>query len=287
LLFRDESSEIRRSQVVAAVESSRQRRLSLNNLLEARREGGVVGAVWGQVAAGRTAVVWPPRLAAGEAETTARRLLEDLDRRLREQGIRGAQSPLRLAQGTDATRLARQGYRHVADLLYLVSTLDRFPETEPPSSLQFEPFRESQSQRLMALIEQSYQQTLDIPALDDVRNTADVLAGYRDTGDSGPQHWLFARRNGQDVGCLLLSDHSRQQQMEVVYMGLTPDARGQRWGLEITRHAQWLTRSAGRTGLVLAVDAANGPAVATYAKQGFVQWDRRHVFLRVFDTGRF
>jgi ribosomal protein S18 acetylase RimI-like enzyme len=63
-------------------------------------------------------------------------------------------------------------------------------------------------------------------------------------------------------------------------MGVVPEARGQGLGISIVRHAQYLARAAGRERLVLAVDAANEPAIAVYAAAGFVCWDRRSVFLR-------
>ena len=34
--------------------------------------------------------------------------------------------------------------------------------------------------------------------------------------------------------------------------------------------------------LVLAVDVRNEPALATYAAAGFINWDRRSVFLKVY-----
>ena len=70
-------------------------------------------------------------------------------------------------------------------------------------------------------------------------------------------------------------------------MGLTPQSRGNGWGLTITRYAQWLTAQARRGGLVLAVDGANDPAIDMYAKAGFFEIDRRSVFLRIFADGRF
>ena len=42
-------------------------------------------------------------------------------------------------------------------------------------------------------------------------------------------------------------------------------------------------RQAERKRLVLAVDAANEPALRMYAAAGFQAWDRRSVFVRVLD----
>ena len=63
-------------------------------------------------------------------------------------------------------------------------------------------------------------------------------------------------------------------------MGLIPEARGQEHGIDIVRYAQWLAAEAGAERLVLAVDAANAPAIRVYSAAGFQTWDRRSVFLR-------
>jgi ribosomal protein S18 acetylase RimI-like enzyme len=93
---------------------------------------------------------------------------------------------------------------------------------------------------------------------------------------------LIARRGQRDVGCLLLADHPLQNQWELVYMGIVPEARGMRLGLAVTRHAQRLAHGAGRERLVLAVDAANAPALELYRRAGFLAWDQRRVFLKIF-----
>ena len=94
------------------------------------------------------------------------------------------------------------------------------------------------------------------------------------------QACLKAKEDGRDIGCLILTDHPAEDQWELIYQGVLPEARGRGFGLEITRHAQWLTSQAGRSRLVLAVDAGNSPAIAAYASAGFQQWDRRYVFVK-------
>jgi len=59
-----------------------------------------------------------------------------------------------------------------------------------------------------------------------------------------------------------------------------PEARGRGYGLDLTRHAQWLAREAGCDQTVLAVDAANDPAIRTYVAAGFREFDRKTVWIR-------
>jgi mycothiol synthase len=146
--------------------------------------------------------------------------------------------------------------------------------------LELEPFAESQQQRLGALVERTYEGTLDCPRLNGQRKTSDVLAGYRAAGKYEPERWFLLRHGGRDVGCLLLTLHPAHQQWELVYIGLIPEVRGRRWGIEAVRRGQFLAGRAGATCLLLAVDAANEPATAMYASAGFTAWDRRSVLVR-------
>jgi ribosomal protein S18 acetylase RimI-like enzyme len=287
LLFQNEPADVRPARIVATLRSARQGKISMSGLLEAHRAGRLVGAAWAQVMPGRTALVWPPRLAAGEVEATAGRMLRDLDRRLEGHGVHVAQALLPVPAGPDAQRLVRHEYRHAADLIYLFSTEGQFPASRPNGSLQFRPYCQDNRNGLARLVEETYVDTLDIPLLNGARRIDDVLDGYAQTGAHDPERWLVAEKDGRSAGCLLLTDHPEHDQWELMYMGLLPWARGRGWGLQIARHAQWLTRTAGRGKLVLAVDAGNGPAIAIYAKGGFTEWDRRGAFLKVYPSSRF
>jgi ribosomal protein S18 acetylase RimI-like enzyme len=255
-------------------------------LYDARRQGRLVGAVWAQPAPGRMAGLHPPQVVPGEPSSTAERLLSALDGPLRDANVRVVQSLLPRVAGPHAERLIKHGFRFTADLLYLVSTSLQPPDSLSASCLEYEPYSRQHRDRLLRLIEASYVDTLDIPSMNGLRSIEDVLEGYANTGIHHPGLWLFVRHDGRDVGCLLLTDHPSFGQCELVYMGLTPAARGRGWGTHLTRRAQWMTRLAGRARLVLAVDAANEPAIATYSRTGFFEWARRSVFLKVFDDSR-
>lgn len=251
-----------------------------DGLLVAERGGQIVGAVWMQLQPGATAFLRAPRLVGDENPHTGWQLLEAAIKLAQGRMVQIVQSLVELDTGEEARWLQIAGLAYFADLLYLVSLERTFPSDPPGSALEFEPFRESQRGRLGDVIQRTYIQTLDCPQLGGVRDIEDVLDGYRSTGSFDPARWLLVRHNRQDVGCLLLAAHPEVPQWELVYLGLVPEARGQGFGLEITRYAQWLARLADQPRLVLAVDALNAPALAMYAAAGFVAWDRRSVFLR-------
>jgi ribosomal protein S18 acetylase RimI-like enzyme len=252
-------------------------------VLVARRATRIVGAIFFQVQVGKTAVIWPPRVVPGESEVGGQLMQAALGslngRYLR---VVHALSDGR-CDGDDAL-LRSAGFKPLAELIYLVSGEIDFPSQHPSGPLEFEPYREADHDRFAELVEATYRATLDCPALDGIRDIEDVLAGYRTSGGHRPELWLIVRHESRDVGCLLLADHLDQGNCELVYMGLVVEARGSGWGRHVTRHAQWLTRQTGRSRLVLAVDEANWPARKMYASVGFHDWDRRSVYLKLFDT---
>jgi mycothiol synthase len=238
-------------------------------------------AILVQIQPGRTAVIWPPRLAASESPETARRLLRQCLEDLPTPAIRMVQSLLPTNLGPDADLLLNAGFRHVSDLLFLVILAKDFPATSPAAGFQFESYSTAQHARFARLVDATYEGTMDCPAVNGIRATDDVLDGYRATGEYAPQRWFIVRREGNDVGCLILTDYPDLSAWELIYVALLPAWRGRGWGVEIVRHALWLCRQASRSRLVLAVDAVNEPALRMYAAAGFQSWDQKSVFVLI------
>ncbi|HEX2473154.1 MAG TPA: GNAT family N-acetyltransferase [Lacipirellulaceae bacterium] len=252
-----------------------------DGLFVAMRGDVLRGSVWVQPQPGNTAVLWPPKRVAGEPRHSAFPLLEAAIDWLDSTAIGMAQVLLPRRDDPDESMLESVGFSHLAELLYLTCESARFPvEPLPKSKLQFVPYEERERQRLGNLIERTYLDSLDCPALNGARGIDDVIAGYGATGLFRPENWQFVRHEGNDVGMLLLADHPSARHWELVYMGLVPEARGHGWGRQITQHAQSLARRANVDRIVLAVDAANSPALAMYRAAGFEMWDRRNVYVR-------
>jgi ribosomal protein S18 acetylase RimI-like enzyme len=220
-----------------------------------------------------------------EPPATAQQLLAVACDGLASRGARIAHVILERVTRADNAILRDAAFQPMATLLYLMWLESGLPGDCPSGPLEFEPFSAAQRDRLAQLVEATYADTLDCPALDGLRSMEDILAGYEATGVFDPERWLIVRHQDADVGCLLLADHPQHQNWELVYMGLVPSARGNGWGQAVVRHAQWLTQQAGRQRLVLAVDAANHPAVATYTCAGFRAFGRRRVYLKVLAVG--
>ncbi len=280
LVFGDLSADEQAQQVYTLLTHARSGRISLDGLLEARRGPTLVGAQLSQILPGRTALVWPSRVLPGEPVETAGRLMAAACDGLAVQRVRVSHALLERVSESDDLLLRSSGFAPLAELLYLVALEAEFPTSPPTSALSFETYDAADHARMARIVEATYEQTLDCPRMNHVRNMEDVLAGYRATGVFDPARWLIVGHGGRDIGCLLLADHPEHGNLELVYMGLTAPARGNGWGTDVARYAQWLTRCAGRPRLVLAVDAENAPAIRMYASVGFQAWDRRAVFAR-------
>lgn len=240
-----------------------------------------IAALLAELAAGRTAHVQSPQLAPGEDESLCGRLLKAACDDLANTGVRIVQSLQTVDHGVEVRALTEAGFRHVNDLLYLVSLRGQFPTGVVAGLPELVPFSDAEHERLADIVVRTYAGSLDCPDLGNVRPIGEVLAGYRAVGKFDPARWLIAREQDRDVGCLLLGRHDGESQMELIYLGVVAEARGRGLGIQLVRAAQRLAGADGCERLVTAVDAANRPAIAAYAAAGFIAWDRRSVYLRV------
>lgn len=249
-----------------------------DGLFVARVCDEIRGAVWVQVAPGRTAVVWPPAV----ADPVSPPLMRFAARFLDERRIVLAQILMHPDSPLDLESHAAGGFDWLVDLAYLALEREFFPSSIPHGDLAFVPAACEFPDRLAKVLLATYEETLDCPQLNGLRESADILAGYAAQGEFSPDHWFLVERpQGRDVGVLLLTAHGAGEIWELTYMGVLPELRGQGLGRQIVQFAASAAASGGAERLVLAVDDANGPGLAMYRAAGFVQWDRRAVFARI------
>jgi ribosomal protein S18 acetylase RimI-like enzyme len=255
--------------------------LAGGGLFVALRGEKLCGAAWGQRQPGNTAVFWPPQLVSGETDQTAYQLAIRVAAELDRARIGMSQVFLPGGEVEHVEVITAAGFHLLAELLYLSwEAGQRAAQTPIEIQLDFAAYDASQSGRLTALVERTYEGSLDCPALNGTRPIDDVIAGYRATGAYCEENWLIAQRGGRDVGVLILADHPSARHWELVYMGLIPEARGCGLGRQIAQHAQRLATCAKAERVVLAVDATNEPALRMYHAAGFQSWDRRAVYVR-------
>ncbi|QEH39020.1 Mycothiol acetyltransferase [Aquisphaera giovannonii] len=250
--------------------------------------GRIVGAFLTQALAGRAAAVWAPEVLPSLRRTaTAAALVRTALADLRRRGFRVIQAVLdESAQGRGAGDLIRGGMPRVTELVYLERDT-RIPLADPPPPrLAWRSFDPEQPDTFCRLLQATYIASLDMPELDGIRSLQEVIEGHRATGRFVPSRWRIGQVEGEPeaAALLLLADIPDREVWEVVYLGLTPPARGR--GLGRAAIAQALELAAPHAPrLELAVDLRNTPATRLYASTGFVPFDRRSVHLVVFPPG--
>ena len=76
---------------------------------------------------------------------------------------------------------------------------------------------------------ESYQQSLDCPLLNGLREIGDVIAGHQASGEFNPRFWFVLSERDMPRGVVLLNRVPRTDTAELVYFGLAPAARGAGW----------------------------------------------------------
>jgi ribosomal protein S18 acetylase RimI-like enzyme len=242
------------------------------------------GAVLAECLPGRAAVVMMPQVAAAEDRAQCgTALLLGLDEILLEHQTLLAQA-LTIDRSEEGTRpFLNARYSIVGDLFYLAANLVdaiSLRASFPPYPVDLIAHPPGNEERWIPLIEETYLKSLDCPAVDGLRPTRDVLAGYRDIGTPRDDWWFIARHEGRDVGCLILADHAPAKHAELVYMGLIPDVRGRGWGVYLAEQAKRIAVQSTADQLVLSVDAANVPALRHYQTAGFRFWEQRTILIK-------
>ncbi len=287
VLYRRMPSSLRGHLIAEVLDDARRGELDLSGLWVAQiRSGRIIGALMTQRLAGKTAAVWPPEVRpswrrAALAAALVQAALGDLAAR----GYRLAQAALDESAGPHAARdLIRGGMPRVTELLYLER--DTATPLPPPEALavdfDWRPFDASIEAEFHEVLQATYEGSLDMPELEGARGLDDILAGHPASGLFVPGRWRLGRVPGEPeaAAVLLMAGAPGRDVWEVVYLGLTPAARGRGLGRAAIRHALGLARGHASY-LDLAVDLRNTPAVRLYRSCGFVPRDHRSVHLAI------
>ena len=150
----------------------RNRTLSTDGLLIAERGENIVGAVWASSLGGSSALIWPAQTGDGEDERVADQLFAAADKWMRSQQINLATAYLTDADSREGQHLLRAGYEQASVIAYLISDAAAFPDIPPLTQLEFVPFTEVETARLIAIVDETYKGTRDCPRLNGVRENA-------------------------------------------------------------------------------------------------------------------
>ncbi|MGP1346651.1 MAG: GNAT family N-acetyltransferase [Phycisphaerales bacterium] len=204
-----------------------------------------------------------------------------------------AQALLTMDEHTVRQAFATAGFQQICELAYLSGTMNGAVETARrhpvattdqsrawPDGVRVTDCRAVEDAELVAALRSSYQDTLDCPELCALRRTEDVLRSHKDAGRFDPKHWWLVRLHGTPVGAALLSRMPEQGAVELVYLGIAPELRGQGLGRRLLSHALLAMDKAAERNFQCAVDLRNKPALTLYASFGLRETARRRALVR-------
>jgi ribosomal protein S18 acetylase RimI-like enzyme len=181
------------------------------------------------------------------------------------------------------------GFLRVGDLAYLRAEIsERPPAGVWDSDLRLvnprDVERGSEARAMLAeALESSYIDTLDCPELCGMRSTDDVIDSHRASGQWDPELWWVLLVGGAPRGCILLSGTPGMEAIELVYLGLAPEARGRGIARRLLDLAMTRASRRGYGSMTCAVDLRNEPALRLYERAGFRAFSRRVALVRVLD----
>ena len=257
-------------------------RISLDWLWTIRGRDGLPGiCVMAVPSEGRTTMIFTSEVQDIDTQQQLTRLLEHATAFLEEQPVDLAQGLLGPDDAIGQQAFLDAGFRKLATLQYM--ECETAPHQRPPvvpGDLKLVTYDESRREDLRLTLEASYEETLDCPGLRGLRSTDDVIKGHQSTGHYDASLWTLAFVKDKPVGCVLINESSSGRQAELVYLGLSPQARGKGYGKIMARHAMSLAAGQRLRLLSLAVDMNNKPALNLYGSLGFTATNHRLAVIR-------
>jgi GNAT superfamily N-acetyltransferase len=260
---------------------ARDRGIGFDALHVAQRDGKVVSAILPVISPGRTMLILCPHGGSKATDSATRLLVDPVCRWCADRHVQLAQALIDPHDADLAEVFAGEGFSKMAELHYLHAAPPADAAFPPlPSSLAWTAYSTANHAVFGRTILESYQKSLDCPALNGRRDVEDILEGHKASGHFDPNLWLLLSEGETPLGILLLSESLRSDAIELVYLGLTPAARGRKLGEFMMRHAYATVAQRRQARLSLAVDAQNTPALKLYYRNGMQRIGSKLALLR-------
>lgn len=248
---------------------------------------------------GRTAVMFVSPSPDVRQIRVMTELIQNVLQRQDPDRLRLIQVLLEPAQKREQQALEQAGFSSLASLVYMRrSSLARhnLMDADPAATgltdtiacdgrvLKAMSWRDDDYDAFALAIETSYLNTLDCPDLVGVRDLDDIIAGHKAVGQFEPDLWTVYYQDDQPAAVLLLNPLIDRMELELVYLGLAPAFRGKGLARRLMQRALATARARDKTGIHLAVDERNQPAMKLYQGLGFRATGRKLAMIYVLKT---
>ena len=298
----------RTTRIAESAQAAAAGELDLSLLLLAELSGKPVGALLLRMQPSEVAFVWAPivsgdlanvaaslsvKHAAINSEIIEDALLQAAVQSIEESNAWIGQSLLELPQLRERAAFSRNGFRHLTNLRFFECPVATDHDTVTPITGELKDqrnyiaYRRTRNRlRFANVIEQTYRGSLDCPEMNGIRSASQSLKVYEASGPVIPDMWRVYWHEKNDVGVILMVDHSEQKTWEVIYLGVVESARRQGIARDMLTKAMQAARAAQVERLLIVVDSRNLPAIRLYESLGFTQFDIRAAYIRLAPTGQ-
>ena len=173
-----------------------------------------------------------------------------------------------------------RGFGPMAELIYMHRAFRKMAMPPLPVGARLLTYSESTHPLFAAGILATYEQSLDCPQLNGVRDIEDVILGHKSAGAFDPADWFVLMAGEEPIAVLLMTRVNNMDGMEIVYVGIKPASRGRGLGDYLVRLATGHATLRKCKHIALAVDAQNRPAISLYQRHGFERSTSRIALMR-------
>lgn len=271
--------ELRQKRVRQYLLDAESGRASLNGMVCSAGKSGVNGALMTVPVPGEIVQVFEARTRDRSEEDTTRMLRFARESWLaRDCPGRLVQAIVRHHDSLWGRSLIAAGFASLGEIelmsLELPNGLDSHMPDPPIDRISFEQLGSDAETRFLAIVERTYELSLDCPELIQLRSTRQALESHRSVGRFRPDWWYLICVDGEDVAVVLSNEIQAEHSAEIVYLGVAQGYRRQQIGSNLVRLAIRDSQLAGMSELAVGVDRRNHPAREMYVRHGF---QLRHV----------
>ncbi len=227
-----------------------------------------------QALPGALGVAWPPR---GDSPAATVAVLRAACEWLRSNHVKVCQAFPETPTPPDRASWERCGFRLTTQLIFL--EYDCLREGIPPQPPQWEftltAISDPHEPSFTRTVAVTHDETGDCPELNFGRTPEQIVEGMA----SLEGQWFLAQQATDPVAVMNLKRHADRNAVELQYLGVVPAYRRRGYGTDLLKYAILGAIVAQAEVVTVAVDARNTAALQLYTRSGFVERDRREVWL--------
>ena len=193
-------------------------------------------------------------------------LFEEVAKLLRTWQVRFIQAATEV--GCEAVELKACGFSRLAVIEYLSAEIASLPNAVS-AELRFTNSDVLEGDEFVNLVQETYVDSQDCPAIEAMRSARDTLLAYKAAPSFTPELWRVAWDDTKPVGCILCLPFEDSGILEITYMALHPGVRRRGWGKTLIAEASRVASERKLQTLTLGVDQQNLPAGRLYRGIGF------------------